>query len=84
MVILNAPTGRAKVTLTGSELLEVLGTTCQLQHTAQQRQLTEAVFVDAQAGARAPVNIVDSILATVCAQCAIDHTHQQTQCPVQL
>jgi hypothetical protein len=63
MVILNAPTGRAKVTLTSAELLEVLAQPANysIQRT-QPGGLTEAVFTNAQAGARAPVNIVDSIL----------------------
>jgi hypothetical protein len=63
MVILNAPTGRAKVTLTSSQLLEVLAQPANysIQRT-QPGGLTEAVFTNAQAGASAPVNIVDSIL----------------------
>jgi hypothetical protein len=63
MVILNAPTGRAKVTLTSSQLLEVLAQPANysIQRT-QPGGLTEAVFTNAQAGAKAPVNIVDSIL----------------------
>jgi hypothetical protein len=63
MVILNAPTGRVKVTLTSSQLLEVLAQPANysIQRT-QPGGLTEAVFTNAQAGARAPVNIVDSIL----------------------
>jgi hypothetical protein len=63
LVILNAPTGRAKVTLSSADLLEVLAQPCSysIQRT-QPGGLTEAVFVDAQAGARAPANIVDSIL----------------------
>jgi hypothetical protein len=63
MVILNAPTGRAKVTLTSPELLEVLAQPANysIQRT-QPGGLTEAVFTNAQAGARAPVNIVDSVL----------------------
>jgi hypothetical protein len=62
MVILNAPTGRAKVTLTGSELLEVLAQPANYSIQRSSGNLTEAVFTNAQAGARAPVNIVDSIL----------------------
>ena len=62
MVILNAPTGRAKVTLTGSELLEVLAQPANYSIQRTSGNLTEAVFTNAQAGARAPVNIVDSIL----------------------
>ena len=63
LVTLSATTGRAKVTLTSSELLEVLAqpATYSIQRT-QPGGLTEAVFTNAQAGARAPVNIVDSIL----------------------
>jgi len=62
MVTLNAPTGRAKVTLTSSELLEVLAQPASYSIQRSSGNLVEAVFVDAQAGARAPVNIVDSIL----------------------
>ena len=63
LVILNAPTGRAKVTLSSSDLLEVLAQPANysIQRT-QPGGLTEAVFTNAQAGARAPANIVDSIL----------------------
>ena len=63
LVTLNAPTGRAKVTLTSAELLEVLAqpATYSIQRT-QPGGLVEAVFTNAQAGARAPVNIVDSVL----------------------
>jgi hypothetical protein len=63
LVTLNAVTGRAKVTLTSTELLEVLAqpATYSIQRT-QPGGLTEAVFTNAQAGARAPVTIVDSVL----------------------
>jgi len=63
LVILNAATGRAKVTLTSTELLEVLAqpATYSIQRT-QPGGLTEAVFTNTQAGARAPANIVDSVL----------------------
>lgn len=63
LVTLNAATGRAKVTLTTEQLLEVEAqpATYSLQRT-QPGGLTEAVFVDAQAGGRAPVDIVDSVL----------------------
>jgi hypothetical protein len=64
MVILNAATGRAKVQFTGSELLEVLAqpASYSIQRTQPGGGYSDAVFVNAQAGARAPVNIVDSIL----------------------
>ena len=63
LVILNAPTGRAKVTLTSAELLEVLAQPANysIQRT-QPGGLTEAVFTNAQAGGRTPCNIVDSVL----------------------
>lgn len=64
MVILNAATGRAKVQLTGPELLEILAQPANysIQRTQPGGGYSDAVFVNAQAGARAPVNIVDSIL----------------------
>jgi hypothetical protein len=62
MVTLNAATGRAKVTLTSAELLEVLAQPASYSIQRSSGNLTEAVFTNAQAGARAPVNIVDSIL----------------------
>ena len=63
MVILNGATGRAKVTLSSSDLLEVLAqpASYSIQRT-QPGGLTEAVFTNAQAGARAPAVIMDSIL----------------------
>jgi hypothetical protein len=64
MVILNAATGRAKVQFSGSELLEVLAQPANysIQRTQPGGGYSDAVFVNAQAGARAPVNIVDSVL----------------------
>ena len=62
MVILNAPTGRAKVTLTTADLLEVLAQPANYSIARTSGNLTEAVFTNAQSGARAPVDIVDSIL----------------------
>jgi hypothetical protein len=62
MVILSAATGRAKVTLTSSELLEVLAQPASYSIQRSSGNLVEAVFTNAQAGSRAPVNIVDSIL----------------------
>jgi len=62
MVILNGPTGRAKVTLTSSELLQVLAQPANYSIQRSSGNLVETVFVDAQAGARAPVDIVDSVL----------------------
>jgi BppU N-terminal domain len=63
MVILSAVTGRAKVTLTTEQLLAVQAQPASYSIArTQPGGLTEAVFVDAQAGARAPVDIVDSVL----------------------
>ena len=63
MVTLNAPTGRAKVTLTTEQLLAVQAQPASYSIARTQTGgLTEAVFVDAQAGARAPVDIVNSVL----------------------
>jgi hypothetical protein len=62
MVILNAPTGRAKVTLTSADLIEVLAQPANYSIQRSSGNLVEAVFTNAQAGARAPCNIVDSIL----------------------
>jgi hypothetical protein len=64
MVILNGATGRAKVEFDGSELLEVLAQPANysIQRTQPGGGYSDAVFVDAQAGARAPIDIVDSVL----------------------
>jgi hypothetical protein len=64
MTILNAATGRAKVQFSGSELLEVLAqpASYSIQRTQPGGGYSDAVFVDAQAGARASVDIVDSVL----------------------
>jgi hypothetical protein len=64
MTILNAATGRVKVQFDGSELLEVLAqpASYSIQRTQPGGGYSDAVFVNAQAGARAPIDIVDSIL----------------------
>jgi len=61
LVILNGPTGRAKVTLPGTDLLEVLAQPANYSISRTSGNLTEAVFTNAQSGARAPLNIVDSV-----------------------
>jgi len=60
MVTLNAPLGRAKVTLPGSDLLDVLAQPANYSITRASGNLNEAVFTNAQSGARAPLDIVDS------------------------
>ena len=62
LVTLNAPLGRAKVTLPGSDLLEVLAQPANYSITRASGNLNEAVFTNAQSGARAPLDIVDSAL----------------------
>lgn len=61
MVILNAQYGRAKVTLPSGVLDTIRAQPASYSITRYAGNLTEAVFVDAQAGARADVDIVDSI-----------------------
>ena len=62
MVILNAATGRAKVTLVASQLLEILAQPAYYSITRASGNLNEPVFVDAQSGSRAPLTVVDSVL----------------------
>ena len=62
MVIINAAYGRAKVTLTSDDLTPVLAQPANYSISRASGNLVEAVFTDAQAGARAPVDIVDSVL----------------------
>jgi hypothetical protein len=62
LVILNAATGRAKVTLLSSQLLELLAQPAYYSITRASGNLLEPVFVDAQSGSRAPLNVVDSVL----------------------
>jgi hypothetical protein len=60
---LNAVTGRAKVTLPAEDLLAVIAQPASYSLVrTQPGGLTEAVFVNAQAGARAPINILNSVL----------------------
>lgn len=61
MVIINAPYGRAKVTLSTEDLTPVLAQPANYSISRFSGNLNEAVFTDAQAGARAPVDIVDSV-----------------------
>jgi hypothetical protein len=64
MEVLNSTTGRVKVAFTGPELLEVLAqpASYSIQRMQPSGGYSDAVFVDAQAGASAPVDIVDSVL----------------------
>jgi hypothetical protein len=62
MVILNGPTGQAKATLLSTDLYEILAQPASYSISCQSGDLTIAAFTNAQSGARAPVDIVDSIL----------------------
>ena len=62
LVILNAATGRAKVTLMASQVLDLLAQPAYYSITRASGNLLEPVFVDAQSGSRAPLNVVDSVL----------------------
>ena len=62
LVTLNAALGRAKVTLPSAELFEVLAQPANYSITRASGNLNEAVFTNAQSGARAPLDIVDSAL----------------------
>jgi hypothetical protein len=71
MTILNAQYGRAKVTLPAGDLDAIRAQPGSYSITRYSGNLTEAVFVDAQAGARADVDITDSVYpeffpSTVC------------------
>lgn len=61
MVIINAAYGRAKVTLMAADLATVLAQPAGYSIMRTSGNLTEAVFTDAQAGARAPTDVVDSV-----------------------
>ena len=61
MTILNAQYGRAKVTLPAGDLDALRAQPASYSITRYSGNLTEAVFVDAQAQARADVDIMDSV-----------------------
>jgi len=61
MVILNAATGRAKVTISAEESLLLPSDPCSYSIERFSGNLNEAVFVDDQAGGRGNIDIVDSV-----------------------
>jgi len=61
MVILNALTGQVKVTIPAADLLELQAQPASYSITCQSGVLDQAVFTDAQAGARAPIDLVNSV-----------------------
>lgn len=82
LVTLSASLGRAKVTLNAEELLAVQAQPASYSIArTQPGGLTEAVFVDAQAGARAPLDIMDSVLpqyipSSVCTLPTLEFSNQ--------
>lgn len=64
LTILNGATGRAKVVLTADQLLELQAQPANysIQRIQPLGGYNEAVFTNAQAGARAPVDVVDSVM----------------------
>jgi hypothetical protein len=61
MTIINATVGRAKVTLTAEAIEYIEAQPANYSISRASGNLVEAVFTDAQAGAMAPVDIVDSV-----------------------
>ena len=61
MTILNAQFGRAKVTIPSDDLTDILAQPAGYSISRASGTLYEPVFTDAQAGARAPIDIVDSV-----------------------
>jgi hypothetical protein len=61
MVILNPGCGRFKVTFTREELLELIAQPAYYSIQRHSGNLVEPVFTDSYAGARAPLDIVDSV-----------------------
>ena len=61
MTIINATAGRAKVTLTSEAIEYIEAQPANYSISRASGNLVEAVFTDAQAGAMAPVDIVDSV-----------------------
>lgn len=62
MEIINAAYGRAKVTLTSQDVVDIEAQPAGYSIQRASGNLVEAVFTDAAAGARAPIDIVDSVL----------------------
>jgi hypothetical protein len=61
MVILNSLTGQVKVTIPASDLLEIQAQPASYGITCASGNLNQAVFTNAQSGARAPLDLVNSV-----------------------
>ena len=61
MTILNAPTGQVKVYIPAAHTLELIAQPASYSITVQSGNLNQAVFTNAQSGARAPIDLVNSV-----------------------
>ena len=61
MTILNAPTGQVKVFIPAADTLELIAQPASYSISVQSGNLNQAVFTNAQSGARAPIDLVNSI-----------------------
>jgi len=61
MIILNAPTGQVKVFIPAADTLELIAQPASYSISVQSGNLNQAVFTNAQSGARAPIDLVNSI-----------------------
>jgi len=61
MTILNAATGQVKVTILGEDTLELIAQPASYSISVQSGNLNQAVFTNSQAGARAPIDLVNSV-----------------------
>jgi len=61
MTILNAATGQVKVSIPAEHTLELIAQPASYSISVQSGNLNQAVFTNAQAGARAPIDLVNSV-----------------------
>jgi len=61
MTILNAATGQVKVSIPAEDTLELIAQPASYSISVQSGILNQAVFTNAQAGARAPIDLVNSV-----------------------
>jgi hypothetical protein len=61
MTILNAATGQVKVSIPAEHTLELIAQPASYSISVQSGNLTQAVFTNAQSGARAPIDLVNSV-----------------------
>lgn len=61
MTILNGATGQVKVSIPAEDTLEIIAQPASYSITVQSGNLNQAVFTNAQSGARAPIDLVNSV-----------------------